>query len=93
MGKRGRNKPHDRQVKHSKAAHHSLTNAQLVPGQWSAPPSQLPAVHVQIMTLYSMEYPFDQFGSAVLAMLPHSSSLAEHKAPKSPVSTFRVSTI
>lgn len=64
------NKPHDRQVMHR-------TVAQPVPEQWSAPPSQLPSVYTLDTALHGEECPFCQLGPAVLAMLPHSSSLAE----------------
>ena len=57
---------------HNAIAHHSLTDAQLVPEQRSAPPSQLPPVYILGMTSYSMEHPFGQFGSAVLAASPPS---------------------
>lgn len=77
------NKPHNRAVMHS-------TVAQPVPEQWSAPPSQLPPVHVLDTTLDGEECPFGQLGSAVLALLPHSSSLAQHEAQESP--GFGVST-
>ena len=53
-------------------AHHSLTDAQLVPEQRSASPSQLPSVYTLGMTSYGMEYSFGQFGSAVLAVSPPS---------------------
>lgn len=64
------NKPHDRQVMHS-------TVAQPVPEQWSAPPRQLPPVHTLDTTFGGEECLFGQLGPAVLAMLPHSSSLAK----------------
>ena len=59
-----------KQVMHNAIAHHSLSNAQLVPKQRSAPPSQLLPVYILGMTSYGMEYPFGQFGSAVLAVSP-----------------------
>ena len=59
-----------KQVMHNAIAHHSLTDAQLVPKQWSAPPGQLPPVYILGMMSHSMEHPFSQFGSAVLAVSP-----------------------
>ena len=59
---------HTKQVMHNAIAHHSLTNAQLVPEQQSAPPGQLPPVYILAMTSHGMEYAFGQFGSAVLAV-------------------------
>ena len=55
---------------HYAIAHHLLTDAQLVPEQRSAPPSQLPPVYILGMTSHGLEYPFGQFGSAVLAVSP-----------------------
>ena len=55
---------------HNAIAHHSPTDAPLVPDQQSAPPSQLPSVYILGMTSYGMEYPFGQLGSAVLAVSP-----------------------
>ena len=45
-------------VMHNAIAHHPLTDAQLVPEPRSAPPSQLPPVHILGMTFHGMEYPF-----------------------------------
>ena len=59
-----------KQVVHNAIAHHSLTDAQLVPEQRSAPPSQLPPVYILGMSSYGMEYPSGQFGSALLAVSP-----------------------
>ena len=59
-----------KQMMHSSIAHHLPTDAQLVPKQRSTPPSQLPPVYILGMTSYGMEYPFGQFGSAVLAVSP-----------------------
>ena len=61
-----------KQVMHNAVAHHSPTDAQLVPEQRSAPPSQLPPVYILGMMSYGMECPFGQFGSAVLAVSPPS---------------------
>ena len=61
-----------KQVVHNVIAHHSLTDAQLVPEQQSTPPGQLPPVYILGMISYGMEYPFGQFGSAVLAVSPPS---------------------
>ena len=47
-----------KQVMHNAIAHHSPTDAQLVPEQRSAPPSQLPPVYILGMTFHGMEYPF-----------------------------------
>ena len=60
-----------KQVMHNAIAHHLLTNAQLVPEQQSLP-GQLPPVYILGMTSHGMEYPIGQFGSAVLAVSPHS---------------------
>ena len=57
---------------HNAIAHHSPTDAQLVPEQQSAPLSQLHPVYILGMTSCGMEYPFGQFGSAVLAVSPPS---------------------
>ena len=61
-----------KQVMHNAIAHHSPTDAQLVPEQRSAPPGQLPPVYILGMMSYGMEYSFGQFGSAVLAVSPPS---------------------
>ena len=58
-----------KQVMHNAIAHHSPTDAQLVPKQWSAP-GQLHPVYILGMTSHGMEYPFGQFGSAALAVSP-----------------------
>lgn len=67
---------------HNAIVHHLLTNAQPIPQQWSAAPSQLPPVYAWDIMCCGLEYPFGQFRSAVLAMLPRSflclSSLAEN---------------
>lgn len=73
-------------------AHYScsplLTNAHTVPEQQLAPPSQLLSVYTLTMAFCSMEYPFGQFGSAVLIVLPPNflctCSLEEHGTLKSP---------
>ena len=64
-----------KQVMHNAIAHHSLTDAQLVPKQQSTPPppGQLPSVYILGMTSHGMEYPFGQFGSAVPAVSPPNS--------------------
>lgn len=49
--------------------HHALNDAQPVPEQRSAAPSQLPPVYKPNMISYDMEYPLGQFVSAVLAVL------------------------
>ena len=59
-----------KQVMHNAIAHHSLTDAQLVPEQRSLHPGQLPPVYILGMTPYGLEYPFGQFGSAALAVSP-----------------------
>ena len=61
-----------KQVMHNAIAHHLLTDAQLVLEQQSTPPSQLPPVYILGMMSYGTEYPFGQFGSAVLAVSPPS---------------------
>ena len=61
-----------KQVMHNTVAHHSLTDAQLVPKQRSAPPNQFPPVYILGIMSYGMEYSFGQFGSAVLAVSPPS---------------------
>ena len=60
-----------KQVMHNEIAYHSPTNTQLVPEQ-RYPPGQLPPVYILGMTSHGMEYPFGQFGSAVLAVSPPS---------------------
>ena len=57
---------------HNAIAHHSPTDAQLVPEQQFTPPSQFLPVYRLGMTSYGMEYSFGQFGSAVLAVSPPS---------------------
>ena len=47
-----------KQVMHNAIAHHFPTDAQAVPEQRSAPPSQLPPVYILGMTFHGMEYPF-----------------------------------
>lgn len=46
---------------HNANAQHLLADAQSVPKQYHL-------IYILNMTLYGMEYPFDQLGSAVLAM-------------------------
>ena len=58
-----------KQVMHSAIAHDVLTDAQSVPEQRSLP-GQLPPVYILGMTSHGTEYPFGQFGSAVLAVSP-----------------------
>ena len=60
-----------KQVMNNAIAHHLPTDAQLVPEQ-PLPPGQLPPVYILGMTSHGMEYPFGQFGSAVLAVSPPS---------------------
>ena len=73
---------------HSAMTHHLLTDAQPVPEQQSQSPGQQPPVYIPSITSYCMEYPFGQFVSAVMAMLPPSflctSFLAEHGKLQSP---------
>ena len=75
---------------HNAIAHHLLTDAQQVPEQGLLPPGQLPSVYILSMTPHGMEYPFGQFGSAVLAdpsqLLVHlqPSQSVEHEKLKSP---------
>ena len=54
---------------YSAIAHHLLTDAQLVPKQ-QFPPTPLPPVYILDVTSHGLEYPFGQFGSAVLAVCP-----------------------
>ena len=61
-----------KQVVHNAIAHHSPTDAQLVPEQRSTAPSQLYPVYILGMMSYGMEYSFGRFGSAVLAVSPPS---------------------
>ena len=61
-----------KQVVHNAIAHHSPTDAQLVPKQRSAPSDQLPPVYILGVTSYGMDYAFGQLGSAVLAVSPPS---------------------
>ena len=61
-----------KQVMHNAIAHHSPTDAQLVPEQRSASLGQFAPVYVLGLTSYGMEYSFGQFGSAVLAVSPPS---------------------
>ena len=58
-----------KQEMHNAIAHDLPTDAQLVPEQRS-PPGQLPPVYILGMTSHGVEYPFGQFGSAVLAVSP-----------------------
>ena len=58
-----------KQVMYNAIAHHSPTDAQLVPEQRS-PPGQLPPVYILDMMSHGMEYPFGHFGSAALAVYP-----------------------
>lgn len=64
-------KEYTKQVMHNAIAQHQLTNAQPVPKQQSRPPANLRSF-LFIMTSYGIEYPFGQFGSAVLAVSPPS---------------------
>ena len=78
-----------KQVMHNATAHHSLTDAQLVPEQRSPFPGQLPPVYTLDMTSHGMEYPFGQFGSASLAVFPPNflcprALLAGHEKLKNP---------
>ena len=50
-------------------AHHQLTDAQPIPEQQPCPPASSPQFLFS-MTSYGMEYPFGQFGTAVLAVPP-----------------------
>lgn len=65
-----------------------LTNAQPIAKQQAAALSQLLAAGILAMTFCGMEYPFGQFGSAVLAMLLPgflcTFVLAEHGTLRSP---------
>ena len=47
-----------KQVMHNAIAHHSLTDAQLIPEQESTPPGQLAPVYILGMMFCGMEYPF-----------------------------------
>lgn len=62
--------------------HHLLTKQQLVT------PGQLSPVYILGMTFYGLEYPFDQFRSNVLTVLPTNflgiCSLAEQEMLDSP---------
>ena len=58
-----------KQAMHDAIAHHSPINAQLVPKQQSLP-GQLPPVYILGMMSHGTEYPFGQFGSAILAVSP-----------------------
>ena len=62
-----------KQVMHNAIARRLPTDAQLAPKQLSAPPGQLPPVYILGMMSHGMEYPFCQFGSAVLAVSPPNS--------------------
>lgn len=68
-------------------AHHLLTDAQPVPHQCVICPSEISLVYILGVMFYGMEYPFGQFGSALLAVLPPgflcTCSLAEHGKLKS----------
>ena len=48
--------------------HHSPTDAQLVPKQWSSLQPHSPPVYILDMTSHGVEYPVGQFGSAALAV-------------------------
>lgn len=79
---------------HDIIAHNPLTNTYLIPKEWSACFWVTPHTLYPGMMFYSKEHPFDQFGSAILAILPPSflctSSLAENGTLQSLL--FRVST-
>lgn len=85
---RKRSKTQEKEVMHSKVAHHPLTDARPVPKQPSAPHGQLPPVSVLGMTFLGVENPLGQVGSAVLAVLPLSSlcscPLPEQEDPTRP---------
>lgn len=72
---------------HNTVIHHFLTDAQPIPEQQPTAPGQLSSVCMLNMTFHGVEYPFVQFRSSVLAMLPPSflciSSLVEHGKQKS----------
>ena len=53
-------------------AHGQPTEVQPVTKQWRLSPGQLSPVCMLSMTSYGMEYPFSQFGWAVLAVPPPS---------------------
>lgn len=86
-GKEERTKHKKYKKLHKTTGYHPLTS---VHSQGARGPSQLPLssspVHVPSRAFRGMEYPFDQLGSAVLAMLPHflwTFSLAEYGTLKS----------
>jgi len=61
-----------KQAKYNAIARYPLTNAQPIHEQQTLPPSHLPPVLLFSVMSYGMEYPFGQFGSAVLAVSPPS---------------------
>ena len=62
-----------KQVMHNAIAHHSLTDAQPNPEQSGLPTLASHPYLLFSMTSDGMEYPFGQFGSAVLGLSPRSS--------------------
>lgn len=52
---------------HSAIAYHPLTNARLLSEHWQ-PPQPTPVVLLFSVMSHGMEYPFGQFGSAVLVL-------------------------
>lgn len=92
--KKERIKPQETHVMHNTTAHHSLTDAQPIPKQWSAALGQLPPVYLLSMMFCDVEYPSGQLGSALPALLPPgflcTCLLAEHGKLKKP--SFRVRT-
>jgi len=65
-------KEYTKQVMHHVIAHYMLTNAQPDPKQWPLPPGQLLPFYRFRMASHGVEYPFGQFGPAVLAVSPPS---------------------
>ena len=65
---------------HSAIAHHLPIDTQLVPERRSP----LPPVYILGMMSHGMEYPFGQFGSAVLAVSPPALLLAGREKLKNP---------
>lgn len=61
---------YSQQVMYNAIAHHLPSDAQPVSEHGSRP--AFSPVCIQSMTLYGVEYPFGQFGLAVLAMSPPS---------------------
>lgn len=70
MARKERSKTQGRQVMHNTTAQHPLSNAQPTPSSDLWLPSQVIPVCILSMTSHGLEYPFDPFGPASLAVVP-----------------------